>query len=86
MNTVMRCLIYGVAVLFYMVFAQKIGANMNNWFVGFSVGVSAYCLFGWVLPRSKGDQSASDVGFAGGIYQAVGLTRREAATRRRKVQ
>lgn len=85
MNNILRYIIYAVAVIVYYYSASAFGANLGNTFVAFSVGVSAYCLFGWVLPGSQSNQGASDVRFASGIYQAVRLSSREAAARRRKV-
>lgn len=86
MNTILRYLLYAVAIIVYYEVAKRLGANLNNWFVAFSIGVSAYALFGWVLPSTKSDKSTANIGLASSVYQTVGFARREAAARRRKVQ
>lgn len=85
MNTVLRYLLYIVAVLVYFYVADKCGVDMHNWFMGIPMGASSYALFGWILTGSKSDKGATNIGLASGVYQSVGFSRGEATTRRRKV-
>lgn len=85
MNKWIRRALYVALVAAYFIAGYKMGANFENWFVTIATSVSAFALFGWVLPRPKSDQSAADVSLAGGVYQPVRFSGSEAAARRRKV-